>query len=402
MDMPTAVGPAFVVLVRHVLRRPGQGGDLVRQREPRGGPAGRARDGRADVSVVITCYNYARYLEGAVQSVTSQQGVTVEVIVVDDASTDSSLDVARKLEAADDRVSVVSLASNSGPVAAFNEGLRHACAEFVVRLDADDLLTPGSLVRSVSVARENPSVGLVYGHPLHFHSSRAPARQRVTGVDLWRGGRWLELRCRAATNVITSPEVLMTTELVRALGGMRPLDHAHDMELWFRMAAFSDVAYIRGADQAWHREHPDSLSRRVDELVDLHERRAAFATLFSGPAGDLERAAQLHDVAKRALARGALRTALQAVDRGRAHRPTIEQLLTFAEAVWPEITASRGWTSLGQRLERWDRLSVRMRVVGTAKAAARGADWRGRLWIWHRRGVYEWPWECWRSGVWRL
>ncbi len=120
----------------------------------------------ATVTVVIPCYNYARYLPAAVASALSQHAADVDVIVVDDRSTDDSLAVARELADADARVRVIAHESNAGPVQTFNDGLAAARGEFLVRLDADDMLTPGSLRRALAVMQHFPSVGLAYGHPI--------------------------------------------------------------------------------------------------------------------------------------------------------------------------------------------------------------------------------------------
>ena len=69
-------------------------------------------------------------------------------------------------------------------VATFNDGAKTATGEFLVRLDADDLLTPGSLARATQLARAYPSVGLVYGHPIHFSTESLPeSRKPGVGVD---------------------------------------------------------------------------------------------------------------------------------------------------------------------------------------------------------------------------
>ncbi|MGN6549908.1 MAG: glycosyltransferase family 2 protein, partial [Pararhizobium sp.] len=106
---------------------------------------------RTTVTVVIPCYNYARYLPDSVGSALTQEGADVDVVVVDDRSTDDSVAVARAFARADPRVTVVEHAVNAGPVKTFNDGLALARGEFLVRLDADDLLTPGSIARSLAV-----------------------------------------------------------------------------------------------------------------------------------------------------------------------------------------------------------------------------------------------------------
>ena len=222
-------------------------------------PHALAATDRPTVTVVIPCFNYGRFLPDAVTSALSQDGVEVDVVVVDDRSTDDSLAVARALAVEHPAVRVLAHDTNQGPVATFNDGLEFVSGEFLVRLDADDLLTPGSLARAAALARCYPSVGLVYGHPRHFTSEPPAPRLRVRSWTVWPGRHWLADRCRTGLNVITSPEVLMRTSVVQRVGGQQPLMHTHDMEMWLRISAFADVARVNGPDQAWHRDHPDSL-----------------------------------------------------------------------------------------------------------------------------------------------
>lgn len=312
--------------------------------------AGSVADVRpATVSVVIPCYNYGRYLPQAVASALDQDRVSVDVIVVDDASTDDSLAVARSL--LDDRVRVVAQPQNSGPVATFNRGLAEARGEFLVRLDADDMLTPGSLARSVALAQRHPSVGLVYGHPLHFSGEAPRARTRATEWTVWPGREWLRMRCERGTNVITSPEVLMRSSVVAVVGGQNDLAHSHDMEMWLRIAAVSDVGYVGGADQAWHREHDRSLSALgVDMVSDLYDRRDAFTVLFDGPAANLDGSGEMLETARRALAREALSRACHEYDRGRGRFGAVAPLIAFALETYPPCRETRHWRALERRM----------------------------------------------------
>ena len=76
---------------------------------------------------------------------------------------------------------------------------------------------------------------------------------RVRSWTVWPGRQWLADRCRSGLNVITSPEVVVRTSVIRRVGGQQPLAHTHDMEMWMRISAFSDVGRVDGPDQAWHR-----------------------------------------------------------------------------------------------------------------------------------------------------
>lgn len=346
--------------------------------------------GPVTVSVVITCYNYERFLRAAVESALNQQGVAVEVVVVDDCSTDSSLELANRLAAADARVKVVANSENLGAVGAFNRGLDYATGEFLVRLDADDLLTPGSLRRAAAVLQALPNVGLVYGHPLHFSGVELPPpRTEPRWWAVWRGSDWLAARCSDGTNVITSPEVMLRRSVLAEVGGMRPLAHTHDMELWLRVSARLDVAYIRGADQAWHREHPASLSTHAeDPLILLRELRDAFDTLTewldpTEGAGRLLRAS-----ARRAVARHAVTAARVHLDRGLSG-DVVDHLRLFAAETDPTITSTRQWRRLLRRVG-WQRLPHPLRVaLGAVPRLQRRATVTTRRRRWHRTGVFE-------------
>jgi cellulose synthase/poly-beta-1,6-N-acetylglucosamine synthase-like glycosyltransferase len=350
-----------------------------------------AASGAPTVTVVVPCHNYALYLRQAVESVLSQPRVRVDVVVVDDRSTDDSLAVAHALERADPRVRVLANAENLGPVATFNRGLAAATGEFLVRLDADDLLTPGSLQRSVAVMQAHPNVGLVYGHPLHFEGSGLPTpRTKATRWLLWDGLAWLRLRCEGGNNVITSPEVLMRASVVTKVGGQQPLAHTHDMEMWLRISAFSDVAYIQGADQAFHREHPASLSMsNRDPVTERARRLEAFETLFAGLAGALPDAQQLRLTARRALASDALLDACHLYDRGRPEALQVSaRLADFARSC--DSSVSDGPFGRALRLQQASGpLRAARSPFGQLRAVRRGLRFRNAMRRWRRTGVYE-------------
>lgn len=347
-----------------------------------------SNDGPAEVAVVIPCYNYARYLPLAVESVLSQQGVTVHIVVVDDASSDDSLTVARALASRDGRITVIANGANRGPVESFNTGLAASAGQFLVRLDADDLLTPGSLRRSVDVMRAFPGVGLVYGHPLHFTGHRLPPpRVEATGWTVWPGHEWLAGRCETGCNVITSPEAMMRASLVDRLGGQRPLAHAHDMEMWMRLAAFADVAYVHGADQAWHREHSGSLSaREVDPLKDLLERRDAFEVLLAGPAGELADAPRWRRIAMVAIANDAVELAVRRYDHPVVDVQTVHRLRDIARSLAPEPRLLTDWRGLERRMALGPKRTSRHPVF-VLERVLRGLRGIVRRRRWHRNGV---------------
>ena len=145
----------------------------------------------------------------------------------------------------------------------------------------------------------------------------------------------------------------MRMSVVRQVGGQRPLAHTHDMEMWMRIASVSDVAYIRGVDQAWHREHPASLSNAATDelgLTILAERRAAFDMLFDQPVPGQQLDPGLRAQARRTLAAEALRRAAYEYDRRRAPARSVKTLADFALAVDPMIRNEGAWQRLESRV----------------------------------------------------
>src|SRR5437868_2369150 len=109
--------------------------------------ASRCRSMASDplVSVLVPAFNDAAFLAEALDSVLAQDVYSLEVIVSDDASTDGTLDVARAYAARDGRVRVLVNAENLGMTRNWNRALAEARGEFVLKLDADDAIKPGTL-----------------------------------------------------------------------------------------------------------------------------------------------------------------------------------------------------------------------------------------------------------------
>lgn len=103
------------------------------------------------VSVIITCYNYGEFVGKAIESALSQTLLPLEIIVINDGSKDNSLEVIDKYK---DRITIVDK-KNEGVIAAKNQGLLMAKGEWIVYLDADDILEPSYIEKTLRYAREH-------------------------------------------------------------------------------------------------------------------------------------------------------------------------------------------------------------------------------------------------------
>ncbi len=304
------------------------------------------------MSVIVPCYNYGHFLDGCVSSVLAQQGVDVRLLVIDDLSSDDSADVAARLAERDDRIELRRHRQNLGLIPTANEGLEWAQGEYVVLLSADDLLVPGSLYRATKVMADRPNVGMVYGRPLYAREGRPlpTPSGRWRSTDVWPGAKWIQLRCRSAQSCISSPEAVVRTSIQRAVGGYDPACfHCSDVNMWMRIAAVSDIAYVRGTPQAIYRVHASSMAHSKEgPLVDLRERRAAYDSFFARSRSTLDDPDRLRRTVGRALARQALWRASRAVDRG-VEGDLVEELSAFAVDVCPDAHRLREWRGLRLR-----------------------------------------------------
>ena len=106
------------------------------------------------VSVVMPVYNACRYIRPAIESVMAQTLREIEIICVDDGSTDTSLDMIKIFQASDDRIRIIT-ETNAGPGIARNNGLKRARGEYVAFLDADDFYEPNMLELLYKAAKEH-------------------------------------------------------------------------------------------------------------------------------------------------------------------------------------------------------------------------------------------------------
>ena len=223
------------------------------------------------VSVVIPCYNQARYLADAIRSVGEQTHQPIEYIVVDDGSTDRTSEVAAGLGAH------VIRQVNAGVSAARNAGLSAARGEFVVFLDADDVLLSAALARGARALVREPAAAAVVSRCEVMDEDGTPIAVRHQDVEpsnLYRG--WL------SSNFVWTPGAAMfrRADLAELGGFCTDYGPAADYALYLRLARYGCIAYLPGYSVRY-RQHATSMSRdpalmlRATQLALRRERREA-------------------------------------------------------------------------------------------------------------------------------
>lgn len=188
------------------------------------------------VTVLMPVYNGERYLRDAVQSILGQSYADFEFLIVDDGSSDGSVEIIRSY--ADPRIRLIHNEQNLGLVASLNRGLELARGEFVARMDADDVSRPERLARQVQFLDANPKVG-VCGSWVQFFPEKY----------VWKlPGTSEEIRCRQFSMAgVGHPSVMMRRELFLGHGLFYNPDYLHleDFELWDRALRYMEFANLQ-------------------------------------------------------------------------------------------------------------------------------------------------------------
>lgn len=303
------------------------------------------------VDVVVPCYNYAHLLQECVESVLSQEGVDVRVLILDDASPDDTQVVGMDLSHRDKRVIYRRHEVNRGHIATYNEGIDWAESDLFLLLSADDYLLPGALSRSAQLMLKQPSVGFVFGNAIisrpdgTTQSFDPIATNGIKDVMVYSGSEFIRLS--GATNIVPTPTAVVRTELQKHVGGyLKELPHAGDMEMWLRLASHADVGFIN-EDQAVYRRHDANMSLNYcmdDILPDLRQRRKAIEMLFQQAASNVRKDDALRHFLFGELGKEAIGQASAAFNR--RDIAAADAIQRFALEVYPEGRNSAPWVKL--------------------------------------------------------
>lgn len=185
---------------------------------------------KPSVSIIIPAYNQAHYLGQAIQSVLDQTLQDLEIVIVNDGSSDNTAEVAEEYRALDDRVRVVHQ-QNKGLSGARNTGIAMASAPWLLFLDSDDYLFPDALNLLLSAADKTPDCGGVVGGNEKHHPDGTPHGMNQPLPDSIRLPQWL------FGNSCHVGSVLVKTSGIDRVGMFdESLNACEDWDLWLRLS----------------------------------------------------------------------------------------------------------------------------------------------------------------------
>ncbi|MES2537895.1 MAG: glycosyltransferase [Pseudomonadota bacterium] len=221
-------------------------------------------DGYTDLecvlSVIIPAFNAANTIIRAIDSVRAQNLRSVEIIIIDDGSSDDTVDVTRNNIRPGEQIHLIELKKNSGVSAARNAGIRAAKGKYLGFLDADDVWLPEKVARQIEALEKDPAITLVSCGSSLVSESGVPLKEghqkraAVEGFHAWK--------TLLKYNFIPTPTVLTYRRLVQDAGGFdESLSVGEDLDLWIKLARRGKVRVLKKLLVHYY-DTPGSLMKR--------------------------------------------------------------------------------------------------------------------------------------------
>ena len=216
------------------------------------------------ISVLMTTYNREKYVGAAIESVLNSSFKDFELVVVDDRSTDKTVDIVREWQAKDDRVKLFINNQNLGDYPNRNQAAAHATGKYLKYVDADDLIYPWGLQILWECMEGFPEAGWGLcslaqdkARPFPFVLETQEAyRYHYLGPGLFH---------KAPLSSI------IKKELFDAVGGFEPGRMVGDFEMWHRLA-FQSPVVLMPHGMVWYRAHDDQESNVIGEFEEVYRK----------------------------------------------------------------------------------------------------------------------------------
>lgn len=216
------------------------------------------------VSVLMPVYNAERYLGEAIESILNQTFENFEFIIVNDGSTDRSLEIIRDFEKKDSRIKLISR-PNTGIVGALNDGLEAARGEYIARMDADDISLPDRLEVQVEFLDSHPDFVIVGGHACVVDPDGEVLKLYARPLH---HEKIMEQLLQADGGAIVHPVAMLRKSALEKVGRYRKeFEFIEDLDLYLRLLECGKFANI---DQTliYYRQHLTNITTRKGTRMD--------------------------------------------------------------------------------------------------------------------------------------
>lgn len=216
-------------------------------------------------SVIIPIYNTGNYLHETIASVLNQTEENIELIIIDDGSTDDSFAVAQEYATRDTRISCLSQ-KNAGDSAARNAGMKHAKGKYVIFLDHDDVLEPDAVEHQVSILERNSSLKIALGSNEVIDSQSNHVKDNIVSEKLFSAKE-------VAFGLTPSfSQCIYRLDALQEIGGFNPeAKNAADHDLNLRLLGDDYVGLAHSQKVMKYRIHPNQQTKSPSKLMHNHQ-----------------------------------------------------------------------------------------------------------------------------------
>ena len=214
-----------------------------------------------EVSVIITSYNYEQYIKEAIESVLAQTFQDFEIIIIDDASSDSSLKIIEQYVDKDNRIKVIKNSVNKGLAKSLKIACQAARGEYIAILESDDSWTKSYLERKLAIFKEHENTGFIYNTvKLSGYYSRK-TEEKFNKIINWSNEQEypkdMFYDFGYQNRILTLSSMMFRRYLLEKIDFNTPVDKLTDWYLYIQLAKFSKGYFLPKKITVW-RLHKDS------------------------------------------------------------------------------------------------------------------------------------------------
>lgn len=219
------------------------------------------------ISIITANYNYAQYIEEAINSVISQAYQDWELIIVDDGSSDNSVEIIKSYCEKDSRIKLFMHddESNKGLKESILLGLQHASGDWIAFLESDDLLAPKNLEEKVAIINQHPEVKLIF-NKVKFLAEEKRKQQKIytkiqEKLSKMKFPKIMFFDFSVDNRILTFSCAMVESSILKQADFNTPVDSSLDRWLWIHLAYKNDFYYINEELTSW-RLHSNSYIKR--------------------------------------------------------------------------------------------------------------------------------------------
>lgn len=224
-----------------------------------------------EVTVVVSCYNHARYIEACIESIVDQTYSAIELLVYDDGSTDDSPKILKAL--ADKHGFSFTAQKNRGLSATLNDALHKAKGKYFCPVGSDDILMLDKTRKQVAFLEANPDAAICAGNALFIDGEGLLLNKR----QRFHPARDLSFEelFENTTPGFISPTAMIRTESLREVGGYRADIPLEDLYLWLKLAHTGHRLHVMNDIVLYYRKHNSNTYKNISFMFDSISRTLA-------------------------------------------------------------------------------------------------------------------------------